>query len=148
VATTGSVRVEFWDEEGRTEQLATTHAGGEMFRLEDAPAFAYSVSAGDVVRAARVGADELRCVEVVEKSGNRTLRILFARVSLESEAAQSVVRSIEAMNCRCESSQPTLLCVTVPPEAALEEVVEYVKTLGLWWEHADPTFDELRAARS
>ena len=33
----------------------------------------------------------------------------------------------------------------VPREVELAAVVEYLKTLGMWWEHADPTHEELRA---
>ena len=138
------VRIEFRDEEGRAERLLATPLGAGAYRLDDSPSFAYSVSTGDVVRAERDGG-RLHFVEVVEKSGNRTLRLLFSRFSVASDAARPILDDLEQLGCGHEHAQEFVLCVRVPREVELAAVVEYLKTLGMWWEHADPTFKELTA---
>lgn len=138
-----AVRVELSDAEGRTETLAASPVGRGLYRLEESPSFAYSVSLHDVVRARRVRDGRLRFAEVVEKSGNRTLRLIFARLSIQSEAAQTILENVGALGCRYDNSQAAVIAINVPADASLAEVAEYLKTLGMWWEHADPTFAEL-----
>ena len=139
------VRIEFQDDEGRAERLLATPVGADAYRLEVSPSFAYSVSTGDVVRAERGGGGRLRFVEVVKKSGNRTLRLLFSRFAVGSDAARPILDELEQLGCRHEHAQEFVLCVRVPREVELAAVVEYLKTLGMWWEHADPTHKELHA---
>lgn len=140
------VEIEFRDGEGRSENLKASPVGRSLYRLEASPAFAYSVSRGDVVRARRSRDGMLRFSASVEKSGNRTVRVIFARFSADSDAAKPILEEIERLGCSYESSQPTMLCLNVPQDVSLSEVVEYMKTLGMWWEHADPTREELYPA--
>jgi len=139
------VRIEFRDEEGRAERLLASPAGANSYLLDDSPSFAYSVSRGDVVRATRGANRRLHFAEVVRKSGNRTLRLLFSKFSVSSDAARPILERIEELGCRHEYAQEFVLCVNVPREVELSAVVEFLKTLGMWWEHADPTFEELSA---
>ncbi|HVF49993.1 MAG TPA: DUF4265 domain-containing protein [Pyrinomonadaceae bacterium] len=140
-----TAQVELSDAEGRTETLAASPVGRGLYSLEESPAFAYSVSLHDVVRARRGRDGRLRFAGVVEKSGNRTLRLIFARLSIQSEAAQTILESLAALGCRHDNAQAAVVSINVPAEASLAEVAGYLKTLGMWWEHADPTFEELYA---
>ncbi|HEV2765362.1 MAG TPA: DUF4265 domain-containing protein [Pyrinomonadaceae bacterium] len=142
------VRIEFTDEEGRAERLPASPVGANSYRLEVSPSFAYSVSHGDVVRAERGAGSRLRFAEVVRKSGNRTLRLLFSRFSVTSEAARPILEELEQLGCRHEHTQEFVLCVNVPREVELIAVVEFLKTLGIWWEHADPTAEEFYAHKA
>jgi hypothetical protein len=137
------VRIELSDAEGRTEILPASKVGRSLYRLEESPSFAYSVSLDDVVRARRSREGRLRFAGVMEKSGNRTLRLLFARVSPDSEAGRTILANVSALGCHSQNLQASLLTINVPVEVALLQVVEYLKTLGMWWEHADPTHEEL-----
>lgn len=139
------VRIEFRDDEGRRERLLASPVGANSYRLDDAPSFAYSVSRGDVVRAERGGDKRLRFVEVVKKSGNRTLRLLFSRFSVGSEAARPVLDTLEELGCAHAQAHEFLLSINVPREVELVAVVDFLKTLSMWWEHADPTSEEFHA---
>jgi hypothetical protein len=143
----GKVRIQFEDAEGRAEALDASPLGKDLYRLDESPSFAYSVSLGDVVRAARSGrAGRLRFSEVVKKSGNRTVRLIFAKFSPGSKAAHPILEQIAGLGCRYDNSQASVLSVAVPETSSLSDVVGYLKTLGMWWEHADPTFEELYPA--
>ena len=137
------VQIEFRDEEGRTEQLWASPVGRSLYRLDNSPSFAYSVSHSDVVRARKGRDGLLRFSETVEKSGNRTVRLLFARFAVSSETAQPILEELQRLGCVYESLQPSMLCINVPQEVELWQVVEYMKSLAMWWEHADPTYEEL-----
>ena len=142
---TRQVRIEFRDDEGRAERLLASPVGEDTYRLEGSPSFAYSVSTGDVVRAERGTSSRLRFVEVKKKSGNRTLRLLFSRFGVTSEAARFILDELEQLGCRHEHAQEYVLCISVPRKVEMVAVLDFLKTLGMWWEHADPTAEEFYA---
>ena len=138
------VFVRLADGEGRAERLRAAHAGGDLYRLEEGPSFAYSVSVGDTVRAkARRRGGALVFQSVAEKSGNRTLRLLFSRFGVESPQAEPIIAELRGMGCACDHAEEFILRLTLPPEVSLEVVVDFLKSLAMWWEHADPTYAEL-----
>jgi len=137
------VRVRFQDNEGREEFLNVTALEGELYRLEESPAFAYSVSLADVVKVKPGPEGQLEFAEVAERSGNRTVRIILARFSAASKEAKPILKQLKKLGCSYQNSHPNVLSITLPPGTPLEEIVEYLKSLKMWWEHADPTFDDL-----
>ena len=143
---TEKVQIQFQDDEGRRESLSASTVGRSLYRVENSPSFAYSVSLNDIVRARRGKDGLLHFSEVVEKSGNRTVRLLLAKFSVNSETAQPILRGIEGLGCSYENLQASMLCVNVPHEVDLQQVVEYLKTLEMWWEYADPTYETLYPA--
>jgi hypothetical protein len=136
-------QVEFSDHEGRKELLSAFQTGEDLYRLDDTPSFAYQVSFNDVIKTVRAGDGLLRFVEVVEKSGNRTLRVLLNKFSLDSELGKSILTFITDRGCRHGNSQPNVLTITVPPEVDLEAIATHLIDAKVWWEHADPLWEQI-----
>ncbi len=137
------VRLRLQDNDGREEFLLVTPLGEDLYRLEESPAFAYSVSLHDVVRAITGSEGGLDFAGVAERSGNRTMRVIFAKFSIDSKQARPILKRLRKLGCHCDNSQASVLSVTLPSAVKLDEVTEYLKSLELWWEHADPTFEDL-----
>ncbi|HMF56657.1 MAG TPA: DUF4265 domain-containing protein [Pyrinomonadaceae bacterium] len=138
------VLIEFEDDEGRTEMIeAEPLKGQSLYRLVQSPAFAYGVSINDVVRAESGEDERLRFESAIEKSGNRTLRVIFGKHGASSKEVKPFLKAIKKLGASYEIKQSHLLCIITPPEIELQSVVGFLLEQGLWWEYADPTWDTL-----
>jgi len=120
--------------------------GSNLYRLSNVPFYAYGVSLEDIVEAT-VGPDDPRphFRRVVEKSGNRTVRVVAEDGT--SAVAQEVLDGVARLGCDWEGATPSYICINIPPAAHLEDVVAFLKSTGLTWEHADPTYEQLHARK-
>jgi len=116
--------------------------GGE-YMLDNIPFFAYGLSLWDVVLAEAASDGLLECTEVIRKSGNRTVRIVFAQGVDVSSAEAAVLGAIADLGCTYAGASPRYICVNVPAEVDLEMLGYQLTTAGCDWEHADPSRDEL-----
>lgn len=137
------VKIEFDDGQGRTEMITASTVGKNLYRLNSSPLFAYSVSLNDVVRASAGEGKLLRFKSVKEKSGNRTLRVIFSRYSTRSKEARPFLKEIKRFGCSYEIKQSHLLSINAPPEVELQRLADFLIEQGLWWEYADPTWEAL-----
>jgi hypothetical protein len=130
------------DDETCIETPWAVTLGSNLYRLSNVPFYAYGVSLDDIVEAA-VGPDDPRphFSRVVEKSGNRTVRVVADDGT--SAVAQEVLDSLARLGCDWEGATPTYICINIPPAAILDEVVAFLTSTGLRWEHADPTYEQL-----
>ncbi len=118
--------------------------GGDRYRLESCPFFAYGVSRDDVVRAGERDEDGAPLLEhVVEKGGHRTLRVaLDADATLDSPAVQELLDGLSALGCTHETLRPKIVAIDLPPEVDVAAVVLHLEALArsglLLWEWADP----------
>ncbi len=140
--TTSMVKVLMHSPDGDAETLWATPVGENRYRLENSPFFAYGVSWLDVVEAAPDAVGQLVLSGVVQKSGHRTVRVIFAS-GIESAEARSVLEELVRLGCSYEGYNPRYVSVDVPPEADLAAVAEYLTRTGQRWEYADPTYAEL-----
>lgn len=125
--------------DGYTETVWAEPVGGDIYRLDNIPYFAYGLSLGDHVRAAHDGEGPLRMVELVKPSGNRTLRVAFLdQPGASSDEAAPLREHLEALGCELEIAFSTLLAVSVPAAVALNTVEEFLTEQGVDWERADP----------
>jgi hypothetical protein len=135
-------------EDGSTdvETLWATALGDDQYRIENSPFFAYSVSWEDIVYAPYDPTEERPTFRrVVRKSGNRTVRIVFA-VPVESEnASDEILQGLVALGCSYEGASRTYLSINIPPEVELPRVQQYLVSKEASWEHADPSYAELHA---
>lgn len=161
----GNARIAFADVDDTVETLWATVVGRNWYRLENTPFFYYGVSLGDVVEA-RWREEDLEeqddeddgvygfpyFTRVVEKSGNRTLRLALARAGqedfvpvfdLNSEKVAPIFARLEELGCRYEGFHPYLVAINVPPEADLDAVMAYLISTGLKWENGDPPEEEV-----
>lgn len=141
------VRVLLDDGDGTTERLWATPLGDRRYRLENSPFFAYGVSWLDVVEAASEAEGEWPCfIRVVEKSGHRTVRIIFDQPADRSPEAQQVLAALHELGCSSEGATQTFYAIDIPPEAGFDAIRDYLTATSVEWEHADPRWSELYPA--
>ena len=125
------------------ETLWADPVGPGRYRLDNTPFFAYGISWRDVVEAEPDPDGTLRCVRVVEKSGHRTVRIIFDPGVDVSAEQRAVVDGLVAMGCTFEGANPRYVTIDLPPGVDLDAVAAYLTARRAEWEHADPTYDDL-----
>jgi hypothetical protein len=145
-------RIAFIDDSDQVETLWVARAGQDLYRLENIPFFAYGVSMGDVVLARwrQEDLDELDEGEapgaygfpyferVVQRGGNRTLRLAFEDSAVSDEPAREALARLTAMGCDYELFPPRLAAINVPPAVSLDGVMAYLVSTGRTWENGDP----------
>jgi hypothetical protein len=142
-STDGMVKVGFRDADGDVETLWATPCGPNQYRLENSPFFAYGVSWEDVVLAEPEADDSIPFfIRVVEKSGNRTIRLRVPE-HVTAKSSRRIFDEIEALGCSYEGCEPQLVSVNLPPDVDLHVVVEWLQESDLEWEYADPTYGAL-----
>ncbi len=88
-----------------TETLWAIDLGRDRYQLDNSPFFAYSVSWLDVVYAPYDEAEQFPTFEsVLEKSGNRTIRIAFDPPVEDGNKSDRVLRGIVELGCSYEGA--------------------------------------------
>ena len=132
------VNVQFSDDEGRTEMLPAIPVGGGLYRMDHSPSFAYGISKQDIFSVRTTDEGVLAMNEVVEKSGNRTVRLLLTRFSLDSPEIVAIQQKASELGCECENLLPHMITVNVPADSNLISLTEFLIEQHVWWEVADP----------
>jgi hypothetical protein len=132
------VKIAFVGDDGGVETLWAFDIGNGSYKLDSTPWFQYGVSYQDVVKAEITSDGPLTFTGVVQKSGNRTLRVV-----LDTNATKEFTDSIIALGCSFEGANPKFLAIDVPPEVALDTVVSYLSDRGVNWEYGDPTYEQI-----
>jgi hypothetical protein len=104
------------------ESLWARPLGDDLYAIENVPFGAYGLNCGDVVRAeidAPGQKPEVR--EVVERSGNRTLRVAFGK-ALDVERQQPHIEAIQALGAWIERMNVHFIAINVPPEHSYDAV--------------------------
>jgi Domain of unknown function (DUF4265) len=133
-------------EEGRVnvETLWAFDLGHDRYRLDNMPFYAYSVSLGDVVLAPIDPAEQRPTFKtIVEKCGNRTVRIFFDEPVEPGSKSMLLLEGLVDMGCEYEGATSRYVAVTVPPGVELSVVRDYLVENALTWGHADPSYTEL-----
>jgi hypothetical protein len=141
------VKVVFRVEDGDSVYVETPwarHLGNNEYELDNLPWYAYGISLGDVFEATP-DADDPRphLRRVLRKSGNRTLRIIFAARAEDSPETAAVLDTLVKMGCSYEGANGKFIAVNIPQAVDLDEVGACLTKTGTQWEHADPTWESL-----
>jgi hypothetical protein len=80
---------------------------------------------------------------VVEKSGNRTIRIIFDPPVSPGNVSHDTLQGLVALGCSYEGAKPTYIAINIAPNVALHSVRAYLTERGVQWEHADPSYASL-----
>lgn len=124
------------------ETLWAIDVGSDRYRLDNCPFYAYGVSLDDVVHAPFREEDGLATFsQVVEKSGNRTVRVILPG----AEQDDHLLEAPTALGCSYEGMYNTLISVTVPKGTDLGAAIRMLAESSVDWEHADPTWEDLHA---
>jgi hypothetical protein len=129
------------------ETLWAEPAGPDLYRLENLPFWAYGVSWLDVVEAHPDPDGMLRMQRVVEKSGHRTVRVIFEIGADESAEARAILEGVNALGASYEGMTPKYLAIDIPPGVELAAVTDYLTAHEVEWEHADPRHCDLYPGR-
>jgi Domain of unknown function (DUF4265) len=126
------------------ETLWAFDLGDDRYRLDNTPFYAYSVSLGDVVYAP-ADPDDGRPTyhSVLEKSGNRTIRVFFDDPIQPGSESDRLLHELVTLGCEFEGANKRYIAVTVPPRVELATVRDFLVENALTWEHADPSYSEL-----
>jgi hypothetical protein len=137
-------RVEEDDGSAKVETLWAIDLGGDRYQLDNSPFYAYSVSVGDIVYAP-VDPDEGRPTysRVLEKSGNRTVRVILDPPLADGNASDELVEELLDLGCTYEGANPGYLCIVIPPNSDFAAVCTRLTSREVQWEHADPDYNEL-----
>jgi hypothetical protein len=126
------------------ETLWAIPLGNDLYKLDNSPFYAYSVSWQDVVFAPYDEEEDFPTFEsVVERSGNRTVRICFETPVQPDNASDQILQGLVALGCSYEGAHRKYIAINIPPAVELAEVRSYLCEREADWEHADPTYDEL-----
>jgi hypothetical protein len=137
-------RVAEEDGSANVETLWSFDLGENRYRLDNSPFYAYSVSVGDVVFAPVDPVDGRPTFKsVLEKSGNRTVRVILDPPLATRNSSDAVVQVLVALGCSYEGANPGYLCIVIPQEADLAAVCERLTKREIQWEHADPEYSTL-----
>lgn len=137
------VKVKFVDGDD-IETLWAVALGNNLFRLDNSPFYAYRVSWQDIIEATEIAEGFYEFVQVVEKSGNRTVRIIFQQLTSNEEQGKQILSDITNLGCSYEGANSKLISITIPSTVDFESVVNYLSEQNdLNCEYADPSYEDL-----
>lgn len=136
------VKIGIRADDGEVETPWAIPLGGDLYRLDNIPFFAYGLSADDIVEALPDTDGFPMFRRVVRKSGNRTVRIILPESS-DIEPAPTVLAELRELGCTFEGLSEKLICINVPQSLLLELVTARLMQFEVEWEYADPTYEDL-----
>ncbi len=137
-------RVPNSDGSAEVETLWATNLGGDNYRLDNSPFWAYGVSWEDVVFAPFSSEEGFPTFQsVVSKSGNRTVRVIFAPPVEEGNESDKVLQGLVSLGCSYEGMNPKYFSINIPVDVALDSVRDYLISKDAQWEYCDPTYSSL-----
>ena len=138
------VRVTAEDGSVNVETPWATNVGADLYRIENPPFYAYSLSWLDIVYAP-YSDDEQRPTyqKTIEKSGHRTIRIKFESPVSDGNESKHKLEDLVQLGCSYEGANPSYICVDIPPEVDFDTVSSYLEKENLNFEYADPAYEEL-----
>jgi hypothetical protein len=82
----------------------------------------------------------------LEKSGNRTVRVVFKESIEASEFTKSAIDALSGLGCQYSGAAGTCFALNVPADSSLEEVIGYLESNDLMYQCADPIMEESEEA--
>jgi hypothetical protein len=108
------------------ETLWAYDLGGDQYRLDNCPFYAYGISLHDVVYAPHDSDEERPTFQrVISKSGNRTVRIFDPPV-VAGNNSDKILQGLVTLGCDYEGANPSYIVVNIPPKIAFERVRDHL----------------------
>jgi hypothetical protein len=108
------------------ETIEAKVVGDSLYILQKSPFNAYEVSLFDKVKAEGELNGYPLITEVVEKSGNSTVRLIVLN-EITHPLFPQFWEPLEKLGCTYESANSKLIAVNVPPEANYKEVIKLLE---------------------
>jgi len=132
------------NEDGEAESLWAVSLGSNYYKLDNSPWIVYGLSCHDVIEVYPKESGALpEFIRVVEKSGNRTLRLILDLSAKKSKNSRAVLDNLLDMGCSYEGANPNYFAINIPEEIDFQKVCEFLSKSGHSWEHVDPQYEEL-----
>lgn len=98
--------------------------GGDLYELQNVPFCAYGLNFGDTVRAVSASPElKPEITEVVERSGNQTLRVSFA---IEREQQVPCIEHLQSLGAEVERANATVVALNVPPCVDIDALLDHL----------------------
>lgn len=114
------------------ESFWAAKVGEDLYRIENVPFYAYGLNFRDVVRAYSDADGILEIQEVVERSGNQTMRVDFNK-TCDKERQPKYLEQLKKLNCSFERWNDSMLAINVRKEADFNEIVAQLEA----WEEEE-----------
>ena len=126
------------------ETLWAWNLGNDLYKLDNFPYFAYSVSSGDVVYAPYHDDEEFPTFQkVVEKSGNRTIRISLVPPIEDGNDSDRILKQLGNLGCEFEGADRGYVVLNVGVKEDFKTIVDFLIEKEVNFEYADPTYEEI-----
>jgi hypothetical protein len=132
------------------ESLWAIPLGSDRYQVVNIPFFARSVSWQDTVFAPLNpdGSGRPTYQRVVEKSGNRTLRVSFDGDPIKPDShSATVLQALLSMGCTSEGGFGGFVSISVPPACNLDAICEFLAESKVGCECLDPSRNPLSPRR-
>lgn len=98
--------------------------GNRLYELQNVPFCAYGLNFGDIVRAVAASPDRKpEITQVVERSGNQTVRVSFL---IDREKQAPCIDRLQALGAEVERANATFVALNVPPGVDIEALREHL----------------------
>ena len=132
------------DGTAEVETLFAFSLGQDRYKIDNCPFYAYYISLHDIVHAPFDDGEGFATFqEVVSKSGNRTVRVIFDPPVEPGNRSAETLNALAALGCGYEGANPKYFAVNVPPQVELQAVQALLMEREVEWESADPSYAEL-----
>ncbi len=112
-----------------------------IYKFDSSPFYAYNVSWEDLIEAINENEEKFPVFQrVIEKSGNRTIRICFKEPVDENSI---LLKKLVEMGCSFEGSNSVSFSINIPREINLKNISQFLISQEIEWEYADPAFTSL-----
>lgn len=119
------------------ENVWAFECGPDEYQLDNCPFFAYDVSLGDIVLAPKDDISKSPVFKkVVQKSGNRTIRLLFDLAQTPLNEIREILSRLDEYGCGHEGYNNIYYCVNIPPQASYSTILTYLRDVGVDFEEA------------
>ncbi len=114
--------------------------GRSRYRLLNIPAFKVGISYEDIFEAkpSRAYSGRLCLTRVLEKSGNRTVRVLFDQPVETSEFTMSAIETLSDLGCQISGGSGVFFTLNLPPDCSLDDVLAFLESKDVGYHCADP----------
>ena len=125
------IKVGFSGADGVVERLWATHVEGDLYRLDNAPAFAFGVSLHDVVQVHSDESGAAWAVRVARRGPVNTVRVVL---DAQRPRSRRLMNMLAAIGCSSEGMNAVWFAVSAPDESSFERLVEGLATGSYRWE--------------
>lgn len=126
------------------ETLWAYDLGEDRYMLDNSPFYAYGISWHDVVHAPYDPDESFAAYkQIISKSGNRTLRIVFDTALVDGNATHAVLQDLIGFGCSYVGANNIYFSVNIPSEIKFETITKYLTEKNINWEYADPTYEQM-----